>query len=182
MDADDFAEKKGLERIGINFVKTVLELSGYRIMDYGIESHNQEITSLLKRSYKHSTNIRLLSTPDLVAYDSDTRKSHIIEVKYRKFPLFFNPAHTNIAFRYLMIKQYMQYWPETIFIVVMNVKPFCLCVDLQDIDWNKHYKGHMQIKNRDSEIWNFNGSYKLINQIFNKVTRENFLKALDILL
>jgi len=182
MDAENWAEKKSLERLGQNFLKTVLELSGYKVMDYGIENHNQEIIALLKCSYKYPNNRQLLSMPDLVVIEPNTKESFIVEVKYRKFPKYFEVSSTNFALRYAMIKQYMEHWSNAVLVFVMNVKPFCICVDVSSIDWSQHFKGHAKLNGRHAEIWNFNYKYKTLNDRFPLVTADNFRKALDILL
>ena len=39
----DWIESKAKEDIGERFVRTILELSGYKVMKFGIENHNQEV-------------------------------------------------------------------------------------------------------------------------------------------
>jgi hypothetical protein len=174
-------EQKAKERKGTNFVKSVLEFAGYDIMDYGIENHNMDIVRKIKGSYKTETNQRLMCMPDFVVFDPDTKEAELIEVKYRGKPEYFNWKKSDFMFGYRNIKNYIDYWKDLTLIIVMNVKPFCLCIKMKDVDWNIHYRGKIKgQKKTDDEIWNFSGIYKLINDVFPRVKSEHFKKALEI--
>ena len=80
-----WVESKAKERISQNFLKTVLELSGYSVMNFGVEHHNQEIISQIKTNYHPETNRRLMSMPDYVVVDKETKETWLVEVKYRTF-------------------------------------------------------------------------------------------------
>ena len=77
---NEWVESKAKERRSLNFVRTVLELSGYKVMDFGIENHNQEIINEIKTNYKPDTNKKLLSMPDYVVVDEDSKESWLVEV------------------------------------------------------------------------------------------------------
>jgi len=51
MTNKEWVESKAKERYSQNFVKTVLELSGYKVMNFGVENHNQEIITLISTNY-----------------------------------------------------------------------------------------------------------------------------------
>ena len=175
-----WVEAKAKESIGENFVKTVLELSGYKVMKYGVENHNQSIVKEIKTNYKPSTNRRLLSMPDLVIVDEETKESWLVEVKYRSFQEF-KMTESNISFRYGSMKDYLDYWKEATLVFVFNVSPFCLCVDLEKVNWNYHLKGKFENgKGNFDDLWNFSGIYQLINDKFPKVTKESFNKAIEL--
>lgn len=171
---------KAKESIGENFVRTVLELSGYKVMKYGFEHHNQEIVKEIKTNYKSDTNRRLLSMPDLVVVDEETKESWLVEVKYRTFQEF-RMNENNIPFSYGRMKDYLDFWKEATLIFVFNSSPYCLCVDLDKVNWNYHFKKRFENnKGNLDELWNFSGEYELINKKFPKVTKENFTKALEL--
>ena len=181
MDLDGhWAENKAKERRGQNFIRTILELSGYKVMNYGIENHNMEIIRMIKGNYESETNRRLMCMPDFVVVDPDTNKAELVEVKYRNIPEF-DWRKTTFIFRYHTIHDYMEYWKDLTLIIALNVKPFCICVKMDEIDWNIHFKQRVEgEKGRMDEIWNFSGLYKLINEVFPRVTQESFLKAKSI--
>jgi hypothetical protein len=178
----EWIESKAKERLSQNFVKTVLELSGYKVMDYGIENHNQEIIKQIKTNYSPDTNRRLLSMPDYVVVDEESKETWLVEVKYRSFKEYFDMKKSNIAFKYAHMKDYLDFWKDTTLILIFNVSPFCLCVDLDKINWNIHFKEKFKNnKGRLDERWNFCGIYQIINKKFPKVTSENFNKTLHLL-
>jgi hypothetical protein len=177
-----WVESKAKERISQNFLKTVLELSGYKVMDFGIENHNQEIISQIKTNYSPETNRRLLSMPDYVVVDEETKETWLVEVKYRTFDQQFVFNLTDIAFKYGHMKTYIDFWKDATLVLVFNVSPYCLCIDYDKVNWNIHFKEKFKnSKGNFDELWNFSGIYELINKKFPKVTQENFRKTLSIL-
>src|SRR3989344_7100745 len=166
MDNDnEWVESKAKERISHNFLKTVLELSGYKVMNFGVENHNQEIISQIRTNYSPDTNRRLLSMPDYVVIDEETKETWLVEVKYRNFEKNFNMKESNIAFKYGNIKTYIDFWKEATLILVLNVSPYCLCIDFNKINWNIHFKEKFKNRNGNlDELWNFRGIYEVINK------------------
>ncbi len=178
----EWVESKSQERAGQNFVKTVLELSGYRVMDFGIEQHKQEIIKLIKTNYEPETNRRLLSMPDFVVIDEESKESWLVEIKHRNFKEYFDMKKSNISFKYGHMKEYLDFWKDMILVLTFNVKPYCLCVELKNVNWNIHFREKFQNKRGNlDEAWNFCGVYTLINDQFPKVTSENFSKTLQLL-
>lgn len=182
MDSDDcWAESKAKERVGQNFFKSILELSGYKIMNYGIENHNMQVIRMIKGNYGSETNQRLMCMPDYVVVDPDTNNAGLIEVKYRHMAEYFDWKKSNFMFRYRTIHNYLDYWKDLTLVFVLNVTPFCICVRMNEIDWNVHFKGVQENHSgKLVEIWNFTGLYRLINEIFPKVTEKSFTKAREI--
>jgi len=176
----EWAESKSKERQSQNFVKTALELSGYKVMDYGIETHNMDIVKEIRGSYKSKTNHRIFSMPDYVVVEPETKKTELLEVKFRTQD-YFNWKKTTFLFGYRNIKDYIDYWIDATIVIVMEVKPYCLCVRVSDIDWNNNFKEKMEMKNGSiTEVWNFSGKYKLFNDIFPLITNKHFMKALHL--
>jgi hypothetical protein len=174
----EWAEHKAKERQSENFVKTVLELSGYKVMDYGIEHHNIEIVKEIKNTYKTKTNVRLLSMPDYVVVDNDTKEAELVEVKFRSQD-YFNWKKTTFLFGYRNISNLIEYWKDATLVVVTDVRPYCVCIKVSDIDWNYHFREKIETsKGHLDEVWNFSGIYKLMNEAFPKITDKNFMKAL----
>lgn len=179
-DSSEWIEHLAKERQSQNFVKTVLELAGYKIMDYGIENHCLDIVKEIKGSYKTKTNARILSMPDYVVIDPDTKKAELVEVKYRSQE-FFDWKKTTFLFGFRNIKKYIEYWIDATILIVMEVKPYCLCIRVRDIDWAGHLAGKLETrKGVFDEIWNFSGIYKLINEVFPRISDKNFFKALHL--
>jgi len=179
---NDWVESKAKENIAQNFVKTILGLSGYKVMDFGIEHHKQEIIKQIKTNYNPETNRRLLFIPDFVIVDDETKESWIVEVKYRTFKHYFSMKKSNIVFKYRHMKDYLDFWKDAILILVFNVSPYCLCVDFNKINWNIHFKKKFKNANGNlDELWNFCGIYQVINDKFPKVTQDNFKKTLHLL-
>jgi len=120
--------------------------------------------------------------PDFVVIDEDTKKSWLVEVKYRSFKKYFNARKTNIAFKYGHLKDYLDLWKEAILIFNFNVNPFCLCVDLAKVNWNIHFKKIFENgAGKLEEAWNFYGIYRFIYERFPRVTKDNLEKTLHIL-
>ena len=176
----DWILSKSKERRSLNFVKTLLELSGYRVMNFGIENHNREIVKLLKANYATEMNRRLLSMPDFVVLDEETGETWLIEVKHRSFRNGFDMKKSNITLNCGMMKDYLDFWRGATLVLTFNVKPYCLCVDFDRVNWSVHFKSRCTGKDgKPVEAWNFSGIYQIINDKFPKVTSENFKKALD---
>lgn len=176
-----WAESKAKERVGQNFIKSILELSGYKVMDYGIENHNMQVIKMIKGNYSSETNQRLMCMPDYVVVDPDTKKAELIEVKYRHMPKYFDSIKSNFLFKYRTIHNYLEYWKDLTLVFAMNVDPFCVCVKMNKIDWNIHFREKREISSgRYDEIWNFSKLYQYINEVFPKVTDKSFEKAREI--
>lgn len=183
MDSDEhFIMSKSEETKSHNFIRTVLELSGYKVMKFGIENHNQDILKEIKSNYSNKTNCRLMSMPDLVIVDPETHEASIVEIKHRNFKEDFNMKDTDIIFHYSKMKKYLELWRDATLILTFNVRPYCVCVDFDKINWNNHFKGKIMGNNGNlDELWNFSGLYQLLNDRFPRVTKEFFNKALNIL-
>ncbi len=178
----EWVESKAKERASQNFLKTVLELSGYKVMNFGVENHNQEIIGQIKSNYYPDTNRRLLSMPDFVVIDEETKETQLVEVKHRNFEQPFDIKKTDITLKYGTMKAYLDFWKEATLILTFNVSPYCLCVDLDKVNWNTHFKSKFENnKGNHDELWNFSGIYQIINDKFPKVTPENFKRTLHLL-
>ncbi|RMF06451.1 hypothetical protein D6764_02240, partial [Candidatus Woesearchaeota archaeon] len=154
----EWIESKAKERMSQNFVRTVLELSGYRVMAFGIENHNQEIIKEIKSNYRWETNRRLLSMPDFVIVDEDSKKSWITEVKHRTFKENLDIRNLTVRFKQGQMRDYLAFWREATLILTFNVKPYCLCIDLNKVDWSIHLKEKITGRdNRTEEVWKFTG-------------------------
>lgn len=183
MDSNgEWVEAKAKEMLSQNFIKTVLGLSGYQVMDFGVENHNQEVVKEIKTNYHPDTNRRLLSMPDFVVIDKETKETWLVEVKYRNLKQDFDWKKDDIAFKYGSMKSYLDFWKDATLILILNVSPYCLCVDFNDVNWNIHLKNKFENSRGNlDELWNFGRAYQVINNKFPKVTPENFRKTLHIL-
>lgn len=177
-----WAEGKAKERLSQNFLKTVLELSGYEVMNFGIENHVQSIIAQIKTNYTPETNRRLLSMPDFVVIDRDSKESWLVEVKHRTLKQPFDAKTMDIPLKYGHMKSYLEFWKEATLILTFDVSPYCLCIDLDKVNWNNHFRGKFEnSKGNFDELWNFAGIYQVINTKFPKVTPDTFKKTLNIL-
>jgi len=172
---EEWVEAKSKETYGHNFLRSVLNLSGYKVMNFGIENHNQQLIKEIAANYAHDTNKRLLSMPDFVVIDNETKECTLVEVKFRTME-----QKASCIFRYGLIKQYIDYWIDCTLIMVLTQEPYCMCIDVKDIDWNRHFVKKDYIKNnRVIEIWNFEKIWKPIQGKFPKVTEEHVKKAVQ---
>lgn len=177
-------ESKIKGNLGEEFIKSILELSGYKVMKFGIENHNQKIIQEIAGNYKLNTNRKLLSMPDLVVVDPESKESWLLEIKFRTFNEKFkmnSDEDNNLKFSYGNIKDYIDFWKDTSLILVFDVEPYCLCVDVNKIDWKYHLKGKFENnKGNFDELWNFAGEYKKIYEKFPRVTVEIFNRVLKL--
>ncbi|MBU0496836.1 MAG: hypothetical protein KKG04_02645 [Candidatus Thermoplasmatota archaeon] len=182
MKADtDWKESKAKERIGLNFVTTILELAGYEIMQFGIENHNMSIVRKIKGNYETETNQRIMCMPDYVVVDPDTKKTELVEVKYRTVPRYFSWKDSSFLFGYRTIHNYLDYWKDLTLVITINVEPYCLCIRMKDVDWSYHFREKKETTNgKLDEVWNFSGIYKSIKDVFPRVKDEHFTKACKI--
>jgi len=174
-----WAEYKAIERKGKHFIKSVLELSGHNVFDYGIEKQNLSMASKLKMNYKCSTNRRLLSTPDFLILDKTSQNSRLVEVKFRSLKIFM-PKTTNFTFRYGLIKDYLEFWSDALLAITFPVKPYCLCVRISDINWNIHSRGKVNYEGKMLEAWNFNGIMRVLNDEF-EIDKSSFACQVNVL-
>ncbi len=175
-------ESKAKERQSLNFVKTLFEMSGYKVMSFGIENHNREIIREITGNYVPETNRKLLSMPDYVVVDPETKESRLIEVKHRNYNNYFDMKRSNVIFGNGSIKDYLDFWSNATLVLTFNVSPYCLCVDFEDINWNLHFKRRFRRGNgKMLEYWNFYGVYQDVTERFPKVTAETFEKTLRVL-
>lgn len=179
--SSEFIEGQAKGRIAENFIKTVLALSGYKVMDFGIENYNQEVIKLITTNYDSDSNKRLLSMPDFVVVDENTKESWLVEAKFRNLKEPFEYNKTEIPFKYSTMKRYLDYWKDATLVIVFNQTPFCICIDLKDVNWNVHFKGKFENKEGNlDELWNFSPNYQIINRKFPKVTEDKFKQALQL--
>jgi hypothetical protein len=98
-DHIDYVQNKQKGKKGESTIYDLLENSGYTVMPFGIEQHNQDVIKKLRQNYECDTNRMLRCMPDLVVIDPETDEAKLVEVKVRnvdwaKKPLFFNPSLT----------------------------------------------------------------------------------------
>jgi hypothetical protein len=181
MDSQAFIDGKNKEEVAISFLSGVLKRSGYEVMKYGIENHNQEIIGKLRGKVDFETNKRLLTMPDLVVFDNETNEAWLVEVKCKfSDKLTYFQKNLSMAMTYHHLKNYIEYWNDTTIIFVFKFPPYFKCVDVKDIDWNRHFIEKKQFKNSKTtdEIWNFYDIYKDLTDKFPKVTSETIKHAL----
>lgn len=182
-NTESWKEGKAKESVGHAFLKNLLDFSGYKIMNFGIENHNQEIIEQIAGNYNFQTNKKLLALPDFVVIDPETKESWIVEVKYMNLNGLFAETNTNIALHNSKVANYKEFWKEATLVIVLNKEPYCLCVDVDKIDGNKHHKYNIvdpETKKIKFGSWNFEGIYIPITEKFPKVTQEKIKKTLGI--
>ena len=90
-------------------------------------------------------------------------------------------VNQRFLFGFKNIKQYVDYWIDATIVIVMEVKPYCVCVRVRDIDWSRHLVGKRETrKGVYDEIWNFSGRYHILNDIFPRISDKYFMKALHL--
>lgn len=156
---------------GQNYIKTILSQAGYKVIPYGVENHIEELIKQLRGAYDTKTQRRLHLMPDYVVIDPDTKKVWLIEVKNRPVVNTYH-KNTDIWFNFHQVKDIMDLWEDAILVITFPVEPYCICVAVKDIDWNKQYMGSAENKNPSSipqDKWNFHPIEKKIYDIFTKV-------------
>ena len=119
-EKERWIESKAIASNSETFIETILEKSGYKVKNYGIENHNTEIKKIIRTNYNVPTNRRILAMPDFVVIDENKKESMLVEVKHRNYKGFFNQEVSNILFHYGKMKTYLEFWNDSIIIITMN--------------------------------------------------------------
>ncbi|MBS3149447.1 hypothetical protein J4455_02015 [Candidatus Woesearchaeota archaeon] len=178
MDDPKFIDDSAKGRMAVNFVKHLLEKSGYDVYDFGIETHNANIKKQLKNTYYTHASRILHLLPDLVVINPETSRAYLIEVKFRRTLEFFDLKER-------IVSESIKYWPEMFFVVVSNQDPYCQWFKCSDMESFQHGIEALPInvekETRENKsimkISKFN-FYQDIKILFNKVTDENLQACL----
>lgn len=176
MQDQGFIVNKAKGVVGINFVRTILELSGYMVKDFGIEHYSEEIIKQVKDKKTFQINRKLSTMPDLVVVDEKTQESWLVEVKYQTRDI---SGNNTIALTWNIMKDYLEFWKEATLVITSPTPPYCFCVDLAKIE-TRHKKGVLPIP-FPGELWNFADVQCSLTAKFPNVTEENIKKALPFL-
>ena len=180
MEKPEWYDGKGKEALSQAFIKNVLDSSGYTVKGFGIEQHSQEIIEKIKNiDYKSETKKKLSSIPDIVVIDENTKEVFLTEVKFQTMSFLSNP----VALAYKKMDDYLQYWRETTLIVTSPSFPYCICVDVNKVDKEKHFKRYQEGPKGRFELWDFTTPkvFCFLHEKFPKVTEEKFNNQLHLL-
>ncbi|MCX6814504.1 MAG: hypothetical protein NTY20_02565 [Candidatus Aenigmarchaeota archaeon] len=174
----DFIEAKGKEAIGVNFIKTLLGTSGYKVSEFGLEHHNQEIITKIRGKYSSNTNKKIAAMPDLVVIDESTQEAWLLEIKYKS-----SFAPEKVAFSYKHMDDYREFWKEATLVIISPTPPYCICIDVNKIEPNQLKKIVNCKAGGCLEEWDFSNPkvYCSLIEKFTKVSEENFKKQLHLL-
>ena len=82
-DTPQFFESLASGEQGQNYIKTILQQSGYTVIPYGVENHIIELKRELRGAFQTDSQKRLHLMPDYVIIDPDTKQVWLIEIKNR---------------------------------------------------------------------------------------------------
>jgi hypothetical protein len=175
---DQFRESKAIGNIAENIVEFIINSTpNWRCIKYGMENHIEELIKRLQSLPDHTNTTASLirSMPDFIAINEKTNQVILIDCKYRGFIDRRKPKEALYSFPYSQIKTYLDYWPSAHLFIVHPYEPYFILVNLEDVEWHRHFHSRKEINGRLVEQWNFAGIYKNLKDVFQEVP-ENVLK------
>lgn len=129
-------------QIAKEMVRALLERSRYSIYAFGYESLLSQLRYDVKnrnRVPQNDSNNRLRSTPDLLGYDREKRRTYFIEVKFRSAH---SPKKVRLSVRDLI--WYQKYWSDSIIIIVIPTEQIFYAQYIQNLklDGLTQYRTH----------------------------------------
>lgn len=113
----DFSDNLLFGYIFKTIVMQVLERSGYEVSPFGYESTLPHLKGKLRGINATETATKLRFTPDLLVKNPSGGEINLVEVKARS-------ASGSCGIRIDEMNYYLKFWPESIVVVVLPIKPF----------------------------------------------------------
>ena len=178
----DWKEQRAIGNIAESIVEFLINsVPNWKCIKYGMENHIGELRILLRDNYKDETSRRIKTMPDFIAVNEKTNKVLLIDVKYRSFIDRREDKRALYGFSYGQIKDYLDFWTNSYLIVIHNHEPYFFVINVNDIEWHKHF--HMR-KNEGKELielWNFAGIQKGIKDIFPEISDNAINTAINMI-
>jgi len=148
-----------------NFLIT--SMPDWKCFKLGVENHIATLKETIRKEINPIA-LKIKSMPDFVVFNTRTKETFLIEVKYRS-----NLKDGKYLFKYL--NKYNEYWKGTKLIIVRPDKPHFIYVNLEKID--PKMKKLIKVENSYRESWDFNEIEKDIKELFPDLTDEDIEKA-----
>jgi|SRR3989338_693902 len=171
-DSPEFVDNKISSDKAVSFVRHILQRSGYKVINFGIETHSEEIKRYIRGNYETAALKKLHTMPDLVVIEEDTGNAMLVEVKYKKRLDPLTMKHNNML-------ETLMFWNEAIMLFVTNDHPYCQGIKLEDVSIGKHLTTIKSGIDGKYGVWNMSLIYKDIKDLFQKVTEKHFDAALE---
>lgn len=172
----DFIGAETTGKVGVSYACALFKYSGYDVADFGIEHQADIIQKVINKSYVPVVNQILHAMPDLIVLDKDSKEAMLVEVKYhRRYDL------QKFRFKYRRMKNYIDYWPDAILLLIRDTAPHYLAVRVRDIDWHSHFNGSIFNDNEKTDLWDLSSIACDVRTLFPKITDKSLMNACSLL-
>ena len=150
----------------------IRSMQDWRCTKFGVENHIEQLKEMVRETFNPVTK-KIKSMPDFVAFNTKTKETLFLEVKYRS-----NSTKGKYLFRHL--NEYNEYWPGTKLIIVRPNEPYFVCIDLDKI--NRKMKTPLELNPGEwREYWDFNDIEQNIKAIFPELSEEAINTAIEMI-
>ncbi len=156
----------------VSFLIRSMQGQGWECTKFGVENHMEQLKKMVREALNPVTK-RIKSMPDFVAFNTKTKETFFVEVKYRS-----NSKKGKYLFSYL--DSYNEYWPGTKLVIVRPNDPHFVYVDLDKIE--PKMKKSFEINPREwKEYWDFSHIEQDIKVLFPNLADETIKTAINMI-
>ena len=180
--SNNWAENKAMRNIAENIVEFLVNSApNWKCIKYGMENHIEELKKSLKDNNQDEISRRIRTMPDFIAVNKETNQVLLLDVKFRSFIDRREPKTALYGFGYAQMKDYLQFWPESYFVIIHTFEPFFTIIPLKNIEWHKHFHSRTINNGRLYEQWNFAGIQKSLQDLFPALPDSAIKKAVEMI-
>ncbi len=150
----------------------IRSMPDWKCIKFGVENHMEDLKETVRETLNSVTK-KIKCMPDFVAYNTKTKETLFVEIKYRS-----NQKKGKYIFKYLA--EYNEYWPGTKLIIVRPDDPHFVYIDLDKI--NRKMKKSLEINPGEwREYWDFSEIEQDIKALFPDLSDEIIKTAIEMI-
>lgn len=175
----EFNKSKFIGNSAENIIEFLINsMPDWKCIRFGVENHIEQLKEIVREEINETTK-RIKSMPDFIAYNSKTKQTCFIEVKYRSF---IERREGKSEYHLDFLKEYLNYWKGTKLIVVNpNLPPHLFFIDLDNVNLDMCRKEQVS-SNKWNYYWDFKEIEKGIKDLFPDLKDETINEALKMVL
>jgi len=175
----EWIDNKVVGNIAESIVEGMISsIPGWECIKYGMENHIDRLKKTLRNNNKSEVSRKIRCMPDFIVVNEGTKEVLLLDVKYRSF-IRKNPGEALHGFGYGQIKDCLEFWPSTHFVIVHTQEPHISVVSVEDIKWHKHFHSRTGEGKSLREQWNFAGISRGIKDLFPGLSEDSLKRAID---
>ena len=153
----EWNKNKLVGNIAENIVEMMINsMQDWKCCRFGVETHINDIKDMVRNTVNPITT-KIRKMPDFVAFNEKTGETHFIEVKY-------SSNYDSDGYLFKFLENYNEYWKGTKLIIVKQIEPRFVYVDLEKID--NSMREFKEVSGKMVASWNLKSIEQDIKKLF----------------